>query len=89
MHGFWDNGFNSMMDFGSRFGVWIIVFEIIKLLVLVVVAIIVIRILVNRSNRQHRPNTSRAIEILEERYASGEISEEEFKNKLKILNERW
>lgn len=87
MRGFWDNGFNNMMDFGSGFGVWIIVFEIVKLLLIVVVAIIVIRILVNRSNKQHRPNSNRAIEILEERYASGEISEEEFKNRLKNLKE--
>lgn len=89
MHRMWDPGFNNMMDFGSRFGGWFILYSILRLLVIVVVVIILARMLIkyskNKDSSYSRPN--KAVEILKERYALGEISEEEYKNKLDKLNE--
>lgn len=89
MHRYWNNGFNDMMDFGTRASGWFIVYDIVKLLIIVAVVIIIARMFIknskNNSNSNLKPN--RAIEILKERYASGEISEEEYKSKLNKLNE--
>ncbi|NMA49932.1 MAG: hypothetical protein GX947_09260 [Tissierellia bacterium] len=88
MHRYWNNAFNGMMDFGIRNSGWFIAYEIIKLLIIVAVVIFIARMFIKNSKSNTNPNSSRAIEILKERYASGEISEEEYKNKLNKLNER-
>lgn len=41
----------------------------------------------NKNNSNISRQNDKAIEILRERYASGEISEEEYKSKLNKLNE--
>lgn len=87
MHDFWGSGFSDMMNFGGGFTLWVIVYQIVKLVVFVIVVIVAIRVFANRSNNQNVMKSNRAIEILEERYALGEISEEEFKDKLKHLKE--
>ena len=89
MHRYWNNAFNGMMDFAIRNSGWFIAYEVIKLLIILVVVIIIARMLMKNSKNEsnQNPNSSRAIEILKERYASGEISEEEYKNKLNKLNE--
>ncbi len=87
MHRFWNNGFDGMMDFGIRATGWIIAFEIIKLLIILVVVIIIARMLIKNSKTSGNSSPNKAIEILKERYASGEISEEEYKSKLNKLKE--
>lgn len=86
MHRFWGNGFNDMMNFGNNSG-WFIVYDIVKLLIIAVVVIVLARMFMKNSSNQKHYNPNKAIEILKERYASGEISEEEYKNKLNKLNE--
>ncbi|MDY0235720.1 MAG: SHOCT domain-containing protein [Gudongella sp.] len=91
MNRYWDNAFNGMMDFGIRSSGWFIAYEIIKLLIIVVVVIFIARMLMKNSKNNSNPNSNsnpnRAIEILKERYASGEISEEEYRSKLNKLKE--
>lgn len=38
------------------------------------------------SNRHYTNNTNKALEILDEKFASGEITEEEYLHKKKIIN---
>jgi putative membrane protein len=85
MHGYWGNSFNDMMDFGTRASGWFIVYDIIKLLIMVAVVIVLARMFMKNSRSNSHSSSNRAIEILKERYASGEISEEEYKNKFKKL----
>lgn len=85
MHGFMDTGWNDMMDFGSRMSGWFIIYDIVKLLIIVAVVIVLARMFIKNSRNSSSSSSNRAIEILKERYASGEISEEEYKNRLKNL----
>lgn len=87
MHRYWGRGFNGMMNFGDNGSGWFIVYDIVKLLIIVAVVIALARMLMKSSSNHNNSNSNRAIEILKERYASGEISEEEYKNKLNKLNE--
>ncbi len=89
MHRYWGRGFNDMMNFGNDGSGWFIAYEIIKLLIIVAVVIFIARMFMKNSknNSNLNSNSNRAIEILKERYASGEISEEEYKSKLNKLNE--
>ncbi len=63
-------------------------FTTLKLLIFLGVVIFIVKIIKN-SNRDKNlniyGNTNRAIEILKERYAAGEISEEQYKRKLEII----
>ena len=92
MHNFRGNGFNgwdSIMDFGSRASAWFIIYDIVKLLIIVAVVIILARMFIknSRDNKNSNSSSNKAIEILKERYASGEISEEEYEQRLKKLKE--
>lgn len=61
---------------------------ILGLILIAIVAYFLIKYLTKNKDGLNTVNReSRAIEILKERYASGEISEEEYKNKLNKLNE--
>ncbi|WP_036931944.1 SHOCT domain-containing protein [Proteocatella sphenisci] len=89
MNRYWGGGLNDMMNFGSHAAGWFIAFEMIKLLIIVALVIFIAKMFIKNSknNVDSTPNTSRAIEILKERYASGEITEEEYKIKLNKLRE--
>lgn len=84
MHDFFDNGFWNMMDAGFGFGGWLIIYEVIKLILFVILAIVFLRMIFNRSNNQ-QVKSSTALAIVEERYAKGELSEEEYKTMRKNL----
>lgn len=84
MHDFFDNGFWNMMDAGLGFGGWLIIYEVIKLILFVILAIVFLRMIFNRSNNQ-QVKSSTALAIVEERYAKGELSEEEYKTMRKNL----
>ena len=87
MHRYWGNNFNDMMNFGNNGGGWFIIYDIVKLLIIVAVVIVLARMFMKSSSNHNNSNSNRAIEILKERYASGEIAEEEYKNKLNKLKE--
>ncbi|MGO1369817.1 MAG: SHOCT domain-containing protein [Senegalia sp. (in: firmicutes)] len=85
MHGFMDTGWNDMMNFGSRMSGWFIVYDIVKLLIIVAVVIVLARMFIKNSSGNNNSSSNRATDILKERYAKGEISEEEYKTRLKNL----
>ena len=95
MHGYWyngfdnmmNNGFDNMMNFGYENSWWFMIYDGLKLLVIIGAVIFIAKMLMNRSNNDHASNSNRAINILKERYARGEISEEEYRDKLNKLTE--
>lgn len=65
---------------------WMIGFSILRLLILVGIVFLIIRITnKGRRDREIHNTSDKAIEILKEKYALGEISEEEYQRKIKIL----
>ncbi|GEK92174.1 SHOCT domain-containing protein [Alkalibacterium kapii] len=87
MHGNWGNGFNHMMNFGYENSWWFMVYDGLKFLVIIGAVVIVARLLMNHSSNNRSSQSNHAIDILKERYARGEISEEEYRDKLKKLSE--
>lgn len=90
MHRYWDDySFNHMMDFSQNGGGWFLVFGIIRLVIIVAVIVFIVKLLIKNSHggSHSAGNQNSAIEILKERYAKGEIDEEEYKNKLNKLKE--
>lgn len=85
MDGFMDTGWNDMMNFGSRLSGWFIVYDLVKLVIIVTVVIVLARIFIKNSKNNIHTSSNRAIDILKERYAFGEISEEEYKERLRNL----
>lgn len=77
----WDMGPGMMWGWGGWIGM---IFMIIFWILVIAGAIYLIKWLVGnfQKNRDSSPGTNRALEILKERYARGEISREEF-NKAK------
>lgn len=67
----------GMMGFGM----------IIPLLLIGVIVYAVIKLTQNNGNSYHRRDDNHALDILNQRYARGEISEEEYAKKKKILRD--
>ncbi len=85
----WGHGYDGMMDgagFGVMWALWLLILVGIAVLVFVVVR------LTSQSREGGKPPsgppTSSAREILEERYARGEIDTEEFTERVKNLSGR-
>lgn len=80
-----------MFNFGFRFGYpFMIAMNILRFLVILGVVYLIVKLITNNSNNNRATfsgNNSRAIEILKERYAKGEISEAEYDEKMKKLKE--
>lgn len=82
------HGFDTMFNFGIGGGILFLVFNLIKLIIIVAGVIIVAKLITKSTGNTHIGNESnRAIEILKERYAKGEIDEDEYNNKLKKLKD--
>ncbi len=77
----WDSAANPLMWLGMAIG-FIIMLIFLGLLIWFIVAI-------SRKNdsASSTPSTSRAVELLKERYARGEINTEEFRERLLELEE--
>lgn len=82
-------GFGHMFGYGYGYGNalwWMIGFGVLRLIITIVIVVYAIKLISKYINKRETVNTSwKAIEILKERYATGEISEEEYERKLKIL----
>ncbi len=63
---------------------WIAGFGILRLLIFVGLVIFIIKLI---GKQKSNTTNSRALEILNERYAQGEINEEEYVHKKKILKQ--
>ncbi|RKD30607.1 SHOCT domain-containing protein [Thermohalobacter berrensis] len=59
---------------------------LIRIVVIVIAVVLVFKLINKNSNNNYRKN-DRAIEILKERYAKGEIDEEEYRRKMDILKD--
>lgn len=102
MHGSWSNGlnhmnrfngegFNGMVDFWNNSSGWLMVYDLAKFLIFILAVLFVVRMLVKNFGHQKESDqpspSNRAIQLLKERYAAGEIDEAEYKKKIKRLNE--
>ena len=79
MDGYW--GYNNM---NAGNGVWGFVFMIFMMAIVITTVVLVIHYL-GRSNGRHTDKA--ALDILEKRFANGEIDTKEFEAKRKILTE--
>ncbi|MBS4538890.1 SHOCT domain-containing protein [Clostridium sp. D2Q-11] len=85
MHGFMD-GFGGPFGFGSNLGVWVMVFQLVRTLLIIGAVIIIAKLFVKNGNKSNvNSNSFRAIDILKERYAKGEIDETEYQRRLNNL----
>ncbi|MTI48710.1 SHOCT domain-containing protein [Sporosalibacterium faouarense] len=84
-----------MFNFSFGLGwLWMIIGSLLKVAIVVAIVVIIVKVLQNNKrndNSSYKPmgntHSNRAIEILKERYARGEIDEEEYKSKLNQLKE--
>jgi len=77
------NGMNGISQFSSAYDLWIIVAMVLKLVILVAIIFIAYKII-----KKHNFHSISAIKILDERYAKGEIEEDEYLNRKKILKQK-
>jgi putative membrane protein len=87
MSGFWGNNFEHMMDFRNNGLGWFIIYDILKLLIVAAIVIFVAKMFIKHFNGNQKIDENKAITILKERYASGEITEEEYRKMLERLKE--
>ena len=87
MHGHWMRGFHNMLNFDRHMGGYFMIYDIIKFIIIIAIVVIVARMLMNRKRTNKKKESNQAIEILKERYARGEIDEEEYRRKLDTLRE--
>jgi len=62
MYGYWNNGFNDMMNFGSRAGIWFLIYNAVKFIIIIVVIILLVRMLVKNSQNDRSSASNRAVE---------------------------
>ena len=85
-----------MMDYGMGWGmgwgwIWMLLFWLVPLLLVIALGAAAIKYLFSggaRSGAAARDERSRALEVLEERYARGEINREEYLQKRDDLKRR-
>jgi putative membrane protein len=77
------NGMGGVSQFGGNFGPWIIAAMILKLVIFVAIVFIVYKII-----RKHNFHSISAINVLNERYAKGEIEEEDYLKRKEVLKSK-
>ncbi|MFT9495283.1 SHOCT domain-containing protein [Anaerosolibacter sp.] len=82
MCGFWGFGY------GSGNWIWMGAFSLLRFLVVVALVVWIIKLLSKRSGKHFHFSNSNALDILQERYAKGEISEEDYIQKKRIMTEQ-
>ena len=85
MHRYWSEGFNDMINFNNHNVEWFIFLSILRIVIIGGLVILAIKYFSKDSRSKHKPASDSAVEILKERYAAGEIDEEEYHKKLKVL----
>lgn len=79
-------GYGGMMgDFGNGFWGVGVIGMVLQLAILIGVIYFIVHLARRFTHQQHSNKPNNALEILEERYARGEISEEEFKKMKNVL----
>lgn len=80
------NGFGGFNGMQSAWP-WMVGAGIFKILIIGLITFFIVKLLVNSRRNNGYAMNSQAMEILQHRYAKGEISEEEYMEKVKILKE--
>jgi putative membrane protein len=83
-HGMMGNMFNSGYNSAGSF-IWWFMLGHGLLSILIIGGIIFMVYKINNGNRKQQDGSNAAIKILKERFATGEIDEDEYKKKLKFL----
>lgn len=86
MYRFWNNGFNDFNDMTHFNSNLFFLFGILRFIITVALVVAVIAVVVIMINKNKKGQHS-AVDILKQRYASGELSEQEYKDRLKVLND--
>lgn len=73
---------HGMMDCGGYGITWLIVI----IILLLIIATLAYKLIQNNKNESN-PTETDALEILKKRYAKGELTDEEFKHKMKTIND--
>jgi len=77
-----------MMFSGNMFGMgWMWFFWILLILGTILLVVVLVKAFAGPGNAPPRPDPNRARAILEERFARGEINADEFRERLRILEE--
>ena len=74
-----------MMPYGWHDGGWGVLWMIGSWALVVAIVVLVVRAFTSRSERPQQPKGARA--ILDERFARGEISEDEYRERSRVLEE--
>ena len=77
------NGMRGVSQYGGDFGPWIIVVMVFKLVIFVAIIFIAYKII-----KKHNFRSISAINILNERYAKGEIEEEDYLKRKEVLKRK-
>jgi len=77
------NGMHGISQIGGNFGPWIIIAMALKLVILVVIIVIAYKYF-----KKHNLRSISAIKILNERYAKGEIDEEDYLKRKEVLKQK-
>jgi putative membrane protein len=77
-----------MYDYGYRYSwLWMLGMNLLWIIGIIAAVVLIVK-LVNRDRVAGGRNLNRALEILQERYAKGEISEEEYLKRKRMLNSK-
>lgn len=77
------NGMRGVSQFSGNFGPWIIGAMVLRLVIFVAIIFIAYKII-----KKHNFHSISAIRILNERYAKGEIEEEDYLKRKEILKKK-
>ena len=78
------NGFGAFNKMQSAWP-WILGANIFKLIFIGLILFFIVKLILNHKTSPQYATNHHAIEILQQRYAKGELSEEEYKQRIKIL----
>ncbi|WP_051531285.1 SHOCT domain-containing protein [Clostridiisalibacter paucivorans] len=78
-------GIGSMFGYGRGIGwTWMLGFGILRLLIIGGIILLIVK-MINKNRHGSIKHNNESIEILKERYAMGDISEEEYERKMNLL----
>lgn len=79
---FYHNG-QGMMSYGWFGTFWVIIF----ILLIIALVYLIVKVIQNNKHENGKSVPNDALNILKERYAKGEITDEEYKHKKRMLKE--
>lgn len=74
------------LNYGGSSWIWMIGFSLLRWVLIIGAVIWIVKLITKNSNKDFS-SSSKALTLLHEKYANGEITEEEYLHKKKILND--